>query len=688
MRTQLRGSLGAVVLAGATLAFVGTGSGPATADHGDDPSNGTYRIPYEDGADITVTGDAHNHGGPNGNRNRIDMVGDNSVVVVAAADGVVRWVDDHNGDDDDRGDGADRDGVPYADGDEGDALEHTCQDDDLVPGLCQEYNNFVWIEHPNGEWTKYTHLRTGSASIDAGWAAGDPISAGETIGIEGDIGFATGPHLHWEVAVPTDPTDPQPFSTLGGFIEGTNRTSVVCDIEGNRYVSGESYTANPCDHEPPVADAGGPYSVDEGSNVVLDGTGSNDGDGGTDLTYLWSPASFADGSGLDDTGVAAPTFTAVEGPAAHDTTLMVYDQVEQLPDSDDATITVENVAPTVTATGDSIEEAGTATVLASFADPGVLDTHVASIDWGDGGPDSTGITPASLAAGVDHVYGDNGTYAVTVSVADDDGGVGTDEVDVVVGNLDPTVTIDVSDAVSFPGGDHLVVEAGTALPVTADGADAGSDDLTFTWNLPAGTTYFNDGVGPEPAEPPTPTPFGVFPFAASDDADALFGFPGVADLGLVVTDDDDGTASASTAVIVTGTADETKGSGWWKHQYAGTGSPHIEPVLADAYLDIVAAVSSVFAEQTALATAADAHSVLSPSGAGHRARAESELLQAWLEFASGAVPVDAVVPLVGGGTIGYLDLMFAAEATILDATATGAELHDVERQLAAVRTAG
>jgi hypothetical protein len=351
-------------------------------------------------------------------------------------------------------------------------------------------------------------------------------------------------------------------------------------------------------------------------------------------------------------------------------------------------VTVENVAPEVTGTGDSIDEGETATVSAEFTDPGVLDTHTASIDWGDDGPTTDGLSPAALADGVDHVYGDNGTYEVTVTVTDDDGGVGEDIVSVVVGNLDPTATIDVSDAVSFPGGDYLVVEAGATLPVAADGSDPGSDDLTFTWNLPDAETYFNNGDGPpEPDEPPTPTPFGTFPFAASDDADAVYGFPGVQELGLVLTDDDGGSDDDSAGVIVTGTSDATKGSGWWKHQYSGNGSPQLDPALADAYLEIVNAVSSVFSEETALSTLADAHAVLSPGG-DKRARAQSELLQAWLEFASGAVSWDATVTLKGGGgTIDYLDLMFAAEATILDPTATNGELQAVEKQLAAVRKA-
>jgi hypothetical protein len=43
-------------------------------------------------------------------------------------------------------------------------------------------------------------------------------------------------------------------------------------------------------------------------------------------------------------------------------------------------------------------------------------------------------------------------------------------------------------------------------------------------------------------------------------------------------------------------------------------------------------------------------------------------MDAWLQFASGAVEWNATVPLGGGATIDFLDLMFAAEAAILTAT--------------------
>jgi murein DD-endopeptidase MepM/ murein hydrolase activator NlpD len=651
-------------VAGLTLValLVIANADPARASHGPfTVSAGIYRIPFANGTSVTANNDHHTH--PNA-FDRVDLGAANFSTVVAAASGIIRGLVDTNGDDPE---------------------EHSCTDDTTVVGDCSDYNNYVWIEHPNGEWTKYTHMETGSVAAN-GWAVGETILVGQPIGLMSDVGAATGPHLHFEVAVPSDPNDITPFSELGGFIQGSNVVTFVCDIQSigdgdNLYTQGEAYTANPCTNTAPTADAGGPYSVDEGSAVQLDGTASSDPENAI-LSYDWDPA-----ANLDDPTIATPTYTGVDD-TVDDLTLTVSDiggdvtAATALTDTDMTSVTVTNVPPTVTASGDAIDEAGTATVSATFSDPGTLDTHTATIDWDDGGAPEA-VTVAQLAAGVDHTYGDNGTFEVNVTVTDDDGGAGSDVALVGVANLDPTLTLDTSGAISFPGGDYLVVEAGGELPSSADGTDPGSDDLTFTWSTGDVNTYFNNLIGPDPF----PSPFGTFPFAASDSIAAVYASPGVELLALTLSDDDGGEDAADAGVIVTGNADTTEGSGWWKHQYAGDGSAQIDAATAAGYLEIVNAVSSVFSEAVVAATAADVHGILSPTGSDWRPRARAELMVAWLQFASGAVATDATVPLGGGAATPFLDLMADAEATVLNPAATNAALQAVAKDLERVRQA-
>ena len=97
-------------------------------------------------------------------------------------------------------------------------------------------NNYVWIEHPNGEWTKHTHFETGAVTA-LGLHGNDVVAAGTEVGFEGDVGHASGEHLHFEVAVPDDPANP---ITGGGFIIGQNRIPLICGIPCNILIRGRS----------------------------------------------------------------------------------------------------------------------------------------------------------------------------------------------------------------------------------------------------------------------------------------------------------------------------------------------------------------------------------------------------------------------------------------------------------------
>jgi PKD repeat protein len=89
--------------------------------------------------------------------------------------------------------------------------------------------------------------------------------------------------------------------------------------------------------------------------------------------------------------------------------------------SDSLTVVVANVPPTVEAGPDQfLGSVGTTTLDATFSDPGTADTHTAVVDWGDGVFEQ--VTPVEGS----HQYTSPGIYTVTVSVTDDDGGVGVD----------------------------------------------------------------------------------------------------------------------------------------------------------------------------------------------------------------------------------------------------------------------
>ncbi|MDP6715894.1 MAG: PKD domain-containing protein, partial [SAR202 cluster bacterium] len=191
-----------------------------------------------------------------------------------------------------------------------------------------------------------------------------------------------------------------------------------------------SHTCTPSTppNRPPTANANGPYYVNEGGSAVLSGAGHDpDGD---PLTYSWD----LDNNGSFETAGQNPTFSAagLDGPDDRTATLQVCDPSNAC-DTDSATITIVNVAPVASVTNDGISEAGTASLTITFSDVGAPDTHTVVVDWDEGMVDFPGVVASPFD--IDHVYGDDGTYDVTVTVTDDDGGVTTGTGMVAVGNL-------------------------------------------------------------------------------------------------------------------------------------------------------------------------------------------------------------------------------------------------------------
>jgi uncharacterized protein len=202
---------------------------------------------------------------------------------------------------------------------------------------------------------------------------------------------------------------------------------------------------------PPSASAGGPYSVDEGSTVTLTASGS-DPEGGA-LSYAWD----LDDSGSFETPGQSVSFSPDDGPASPVVRVRVTDDVG-LTSTAQATVTVQNLAPTVTAlsaspvnglVGQGITLTGTAT------DPSTADT-AAGFSWAfDTG---SGFGPFG-ANGFVASFSSCGTYTVDAKARDKDGGVSapftSGPVTVYDGDILPPLT----------AGAYNLVQRGQVVPV-------------------------------------------------------------------------------------------------------------------------------------------------------------------------------------------------------------------------------
>ncbi len=201
----------------------------------------------------------------------------------------------------------------------------------------------------------------------------------------------------------------------------------------------------------PVAVAGPPVSGTEGTAVALGGSGSADPDGDA-LSYLWD---FGDGS---PTATGAQVSHVYADNGTYTVTLTVSDGT--LTGSASTTATIANVAPVVSSLGGGTLLPGeTYNGSGYFTDPGA-DVWSATVDYGDG----SGLEPLSLVGkgfALRHVYVAPGSYTVTVTVRDDDGGVGAATATVVIETL-VQATRDIERTI---GG---LVASGTIEPGTAN----------------------------------------------------------------------------------------------------------------------------------------------------------------------------------------------------------------------------
>jgi len=299
------------------------------------------------------------------------------------------------------------------------------------------------------------------------------------------------------------------LSGAGGAISGGN-------INGGGGACGQSLTTNVDEDDdddddgisrltfsvrmsnvPPTAEAGGPYTVAEGSGVVLSGVGSSDpNQPANTLTYAWD----LDNNGSFETPGINPTFSGIDGPFTQTVQLLVTDS-GGLSDTDEATINILNVPPTVTANGSVVIENGLATVSGTISDPGVRDSFTVLINWGEGPAVSYSYPAGTTTYSETHRYLDDnptGTatdnYTVAVTVTDKDGGVGTASTVVTVNN----VPADLRDVVVTPEIDEngvatlsgSIVDPGTQDTFTLI-VDWG-EGIPQTYTYLAGTTSFSE----------------------------------------------------------------------------------------------------------------------------------------------------------------------------------------------------
>jgi uncharacterized delta-60 repeat protein len=296
-------------------------------------------------------------------------------------------------------------------------------------------------------------------------------------------------------------------------------TLTVTDDDGG--VGSDSHSIGVTNVAPTAAINGAPGSSPEGTGISLTSTVSDPGSADT-FTYAWSVT--RNGNPFASGSAASFSFTPDDN-GSYIVTLTVTDD-DGGTGSDSRTIVVNNVDPTATINGApvSTSEGSSISLGSSVSDPGSADTFTYA--WAvtkNGSAYATGSGP-----NFSFTPNDNGSYVVTLTVTDDDGGVGTDLKTILVSNVTPVV-----DPISGPS----TGEQGALQTFTSAFTDPGSADTwTITWNFGDGTSQTSSGS----------------PGAIS--ASHTYLASGTYTVSVAVTDDDGGSASHTSSITISSTS--------------------------------------------------------------------------------------------------------------------------------------
>ena len=298
-----------------------------------------------------------------------------------------------------------------------------------------------------------------------------------------------------------------------------------------------------------------PTTVNEGASTAFTVSGTfTDPAGALDQTFT-AVVNWGDGGPTSPAVVSAFGYSfsgnhTYAQSGSYNVTVAVTDKDGGIGTSAATVVTVNNVAPTVStpAVSPTSTSEGTSTaftVSGTFTDPAnALDqAYTAVVNWGDTTTStvvvSGGANPFNYSFSGNHTYAQSGSYNVTISVTDKDGGTGTSAATVVtVSNTAPTV------------GTPTVVPSGVPLNVST------AFSVTGTFTDPAGaldqpfTAVVNWGDG-------SPTSAAVVsgaanPFNYTFNGNHTYTTPGQFNVTVSVTDKDGSTGTSAAFVVGVG----------------------------------------------------------------------------------------------------------------------------------------
>jgi len=219
------------------------------------------------------------------------------------------------------------------------------------------------------------------------------------------------------------------------------------------------------DYKPPTAEAGPDQSTLTGEKLSFDGSASQASAGSTLVTYEWDYES----DGVIDASKAKPS-RIFNLTGTYTVTLRVTDSLGET-STETLTVTVVNRGPTASFNHTPLEPTVFETIQFrdNSTDP---DGNITTWAW-DFGDGTTSTLEDST-----HRYEDRGSYTVTLTITDNDGGTDAFTRIITTRNVEPTAGFRAPSTVNVGDGVRFVDES----------TDPEGGPLTYLWNFGDGST--------------------------------------------------------------------------------------------------------------------------------------------------------------------------------------------------------
>jgi PKD repeat protein len=282
----------------------------------------------------------------------------------------------------------------------------------------------------------------------------------------------SGPIFNWDLDADGVYDEASGTSTLfnASLLDGPATQTVGLEVTADCGLAGTitgttTSTVNISNVAPIIDSLTGDNHGDEGSllswNVIWSDPGLTDSH-----TILWEPG---DGSGPIAGGNTFSHSYQDQGSYTLSVTITDNDSGSS---TDSLSVSIDNHPPILS---DLIAPNGGEGQILAFSitveDPGPNDILSYSWDFGDGSSDSGSTT-------TQHAYADDGSYTVTFTASDQDGGTTTISSEIIVSNLAPGI-----DSLTVPAASN----EGDSVVLSATASDVANDSLSYTWDFGDGS---------------------------------------------------------------------------------------------------------------------------------------------------------------------------------------------------------